>query len=82
MDSKPSTSSLQASYDTVAAEYARRIFDELAGKPFDRRLLDDFAALVTSSPASPDPLSSPCTAHRVGCAGPAQWMEGGENPGR
>jgi SAM-dependent methyltransferase len=45
MDPEPS-SSLQTSYDTVAAEYARRIFDELAGKPFDRRLLDDFAALV------------------------------------
>jgi SAM-dependent methyltransferase len=37
---------LQTSYDTVAAEYARHLFDELSGKPFDRRLLDDFAALV------------------------------------
>ena len=35
---------LQSSYDRVAAEYARRIFDELADKPFDRELLDRFAA--------------------------------------
>jgi SAM-dependent methyltransferase len=29
-----------SSYDRVAAEYARRIYGELAGKPFDRKLLD------------------------------------------
>ena len=32
-----------AGYDRVAAEYARRIAGELAGKPFDRALLDRFA---------------------------------------
>ena len=32
------------SYDRVAAEYARHIYGELAGKPFDRALLDRFAA--------------------------------------
>lgn len=34
---------LQASYDTVADEYVRRISRELEGKPFDRALLDRFA---------------------------------------
>ena len=36
---------LSASYDEVAAEYARRIADELDHKPFDRDLLDRFAAM-------------------------------------
>jgi SAM-dependent methyltransferase len=37
---------LQASYDTVAQEYAQRIFDELQYKPLDRQLLDRLAASV------------------------------------
>lgn len=36
----------QASYDTVADEYVRRIADELRHKPLDRQLLDRFAARV------------------------------------
>ena len=36
----------QASYDLVADEYVRRIFDELQHKPLDRQLLDRFAASV------------------------------------
>lgn len=36
----------QASYDRVADEYVRRIFDELQHKPLDRELLDRFAASV------------------------------------
>src|SRR5262245_44613201 len=36
----------QASYDLVADEYVRRIFEELQHKPFDRQLLDRFAARV------------------------------------
>ena len=39
-------SDLQASYDRVADEYARRIFDELQYKPLDRLLLDRLAAGV------------------------------------
>ena len=35
-----------SSYDRVAAEYAARFADELSNKPFDRQLLDEFAALV------------------------------------
>jgi SAM-dependent methyltransferase len=35
------------SYDVVAEDYAERFADELAGKPFDRELLDAFAAEVT-----------------------------------
>jgi ubiquinone/menaquinone biosynthesis C-methylase UbiE len=38
---------VRTSYDQVADEYARRIHSELAHKPFDRELLDDFAARVT-----------------------------------
>jgi SAM-dependent methyltransferase len=34
----------RASYDLVADEYVRRIFDELQHKPLDRQLLDRFAA--------------------------------------
>ena len=37
---------VQAGYDRVAAEYARRIFGELEQKPLDRQLLDRFAARV------------------------------------
>src|SRR5262245_27781419 len=36
----------QASYDLVADEYVRRIFEELQHKPLDRQLLDRFAASV------------------------------------
>jgi len=36
----------QASYDAVADEYVRRIFDELRHKPLDRELLDQFAERV------------------------------------
>jgi SAM-dependent methyltransferase len=39
------SSDLSASYDEVAAEYTRRIADELDHKPFDRELLDKFAAM-------------------------------------
>ena len=33
----------QTSYDRIADEYTRRIFDELQHKPLDRQLLDRFA---------------------------------------
>jgi hypothetical protein len=36
----------KTSYDRVADEYVRRIFDELQHKPLDRLLLDRFAASV------------------------------------
>ncbi|MCP5559550.1 MAG: class I SAM-dependent methyltransferase [Verrucomicrobiaceae bacterium] len=36
----------RASYDAVADEYVRRIYDELQHKPLDRQLLDRFAASV------------------------------------
>lgn len=34
---------IRESYDSLADEYARHIFDELSGKPFDRELLTRFA---------------------------------------
>ena len=34
------------SYDAIAEDYARTYFDELDGKPFDREILDRFAASV------------------------------------
>ncbi len=37
------------SYDRVAAEYVRRICDELRQKPLDRELLGRFAAGAGSS---------------------------------
>lgn len=36
----------KASYDRLAGEYTRRIYEELDHKPFDRELLDRFARLV------------------------------------
>jgi len=35
---------IRATYDAVARDYAAAFADELAAKPFDRALLDDFAA--------------------------------------
>lgn len=37
---------VQSSYDQLADEYARRIYDELQHKPMDRQLLDRFAESV------------------------------------
>ena len=42
----PKRKGYQTSYDQVADEYVRRIFDELQHKPLDRQLLDRFAASV------------------------------------
>ncbi len=42
----PPPSETQRSYDRVAADYAARIFDELRHKPFDRAILDRFAAIA------------------------------------
>jgi len=39
----------QSSYDLVADEYARRIYDELQHKPLDCRLLDRFAESVRNA---------------------------------
>jgi SAM-dependent methyltransferase len=40
------TSTIRRSYDRIAAEYGRRIFDELRHKPLDRELLDRFAGQI------------------------------------
>ena len=40
---------LQASYDAVADEYVRRIYDELQHKPLDRQCLDRFAGGVSEA---------------------------------
>ncbi len=40
------TRSIRESYDRIADEYARRIFNELQHKPLDRELLDRFAVEV------------------------------------
>ncbi|OLF13261.1 class I SAM-dependent methyltransferase [Actinophytocola xanthii] len=37
---------IRHTYDVVAADYAETFAEELAGKPFDRELLDSFAAAV------------------------------------
>lgn len=55
------SSETEQSYDRVAAEYAARIFDELRHKPFDRAILDRFAAIA-------GPLGPVCD---LGC-GPGQ----------
>jgi SAM-dependent methyltransferase len=48
MDSRD-ISDCQSSYDAIAKDYADRIYDELKGKPLDRRLLDAFATRVNGS---------------------------------
>jgi SAM-dependent methyltransferase len=40
----PTVSDVQTSYDLVAEEYVRRIYEELEHKPLDRELLDRLAA--------------------------------------
>jgi ubiquinone/menaquinone biosynthesis C-methylase UbiE len=40
------TQSVRENYDRLADEYASHLYDELAKKPFDRELLDRFAADV------------------------------------
>ncbi len=40
---------LRRSYDTIAAEYTKRIYDELKDKPFDRELLRRFARQAGNS---------------------------------
>jgi SAM-dependent methyltransferase len=40
------TQSIRDNYDRLADEYARHVFHELVKKPFDRRLLNRFAAEV------------------------------------
>lgn len=42
------TRSIRESYDQLADEYARRIFNELYDKPLDRELLDRFAVEVSA----------------------------------
>lgn len=39
-------SNVQSTYDSIAEEYAKRVYGELAHKPLDRELLDRFAANV------------------------------------
>jgi len=41
-----STKSVRESYGRIADEYTRRIYGELEHKPFDRELLNRFAAQV------------------------------------
>lgn len=41
---------IRATYDAVASDYAEAFADELAGKPFDRSLLDSFARSVPAGP--------------------------------
>jgi SAM-dependent methyltransferase len=43
----------RASYDAVAADYARRFGDELTAKPLDRAMLAGFAELVQAAGAGP-----------------------------
>jgi SAM-dependent methyltransferase len=43
-DSGKLAKSIRESYDTLAEEYAKRIFNELQNKPLDRDLLDEFLA--------------------------------------
>jgi SAM-dependent methyltransferase len=47
--SNPQSEKMRVSYDTIAAEYANRIYPELKNKPFDRQLLDRFADDVRMS---------------------------------
>lgn len=52
-------SEVQHSYDVVADEYVRRIYDELSGKPLDRELLTRFVKSVPSGAIISDLGSGP-----------------------
>jgi len=43
---KMAMSDVQRSYDLLADQYVQNIYDELRHKPFDRELLDRFAASI------------------------------------
>jgi SAM-dependent methyltransferase len=43
------TSEVQSSYDRVADEYVRHVYDELQHKPLDRQLLDRFAGKIRNA---------------------------------
>lgn len=43
------TQAIRESYDRLAVEYARRLFDELQHKPLDRKLLGRFACTHCNS---------------------------------
>jgi SAM-dependent methyltransferase len=64
MDSKL-IQSLQSGYDEVADEYVRRIYDELAHKPFDRELLDAFVGRMREDARADD--TKPGHVLDVGC---------------
>ena len=51
--------SLRSSYDRVADAYVEKIYGELAHKPLDRELLDDFAARLLARSASPRGATNP-----------------------
>lgn len=46
MNRENSRESVRVSYDRIADEYARRIYDELRHKPFDKEILNRFVARV------------------------------------
>lgn len=50
--SSPSEDATRTAYDAVAREYAKRLADELAGKPLDRGLLAAFAELTSDGPVA------------------------------
>ncbi|MFJ8044679.1 class I SAM-dependent methyltransferase [Kitasatospora sp. NPDC096147] len=52
----PEADAVRRSYDTVAAEYAERIGDELAGKPLDRALLTALLEQLTDRRTDPPAL--------------------------
>jgi hypothetical protein len=60
---------VQSSYDRLAEEYARRIYDELEHKPLDCQLLDRFATSVGNAGVVCDPG---CGAGQV-----ARYVQGG-----
>ena len=49
LDMSNDLNDVRKSYDIVADEYVRRIYDELQHKPLDRQLLDEFAERVRSA---------------------------------
>ncbi|MBV9846225.1 MAG: class I SAM-dependent methyltransferase [Kutzneria sp.] len=53
MADPPYLCATRASYDTVAADYAELLRDELAAKPVDRAMLATFAELVRAEGARP-----------------------------
>jgi hypothetical protein len=78
-----------SSYNAIAEQYAEQYFDELDGKPFDRDVLDHFAATVKQRGrvcdlgCGPEQIAPYLAGHGVdSCDGAPSQSDAAVQPGR